>query len=79
MITDGIGNGSDSCGSAIASATAGNGDATNASIVTGTTIDLGVITVAGNNAVAELLGGSHSHLLKGRLHPALLLLRERLP
>ena len=57
MITDGIGNGSDSCGSVIASATAGNGDATNASIVTGTTIDLGVITVAGNRAVAELLGG----------------------
>jgi hypothetical protein len=59
MITDGIGNGSGSSGSASASAIGGNGDATNASIVTGTTIDLGVIpiTVAGNSAVAELPGG----------------------
>jgi len=54
MITDGIVNGSGSSGSAIDSATGGNGDVTIASIVTGTTID---ITVAGNSVVAELLGG----------------------
>jgi len=50
--------GSGICGSAIDSAIGGNGDATNASIVTDTIIDLGVIpiTVVGNSAVAELLG-----------------------
>jgi hypothetical protein len=55
----GIGNGSGFSGSAIDSATGGNGDATTDLIVTGTTIDLGVIpiTVAGNSAMAELLGG----------------------
>ena len=39
MITDGIGNGSGSSGSASDSAIGGNGDATNDLIVTGTTID----------------------------------------
>jgi len=59
MTTDGIGNESGSCGSVIGSATGGNGDATNASIVTGTIIDSGVIpiTVAGNSVVAELMSG----------------------
>jgi hypothetical protein len=70
MITDGIVNGSGSTGSDSDSATGLNGDVTNASIVTGTTID---ITVAGNIAVAELFSRFIYHLQKGRMKPALFL------
>jgi hypothetical protein len=77
MTSDGNSNGSGFFGSAIDSAIGGtiggNGDATNASIVTATIIDSGAIpfTVAGNSVMAELFGGILSHLQKGRLHPAL--------
>jgi hypothetical protein len=64
MITDGVSKGSGSGGSASDSAIGGNGDVTNASTVTGTIIDSGVIPiiVAGNSAVAGLFGGFQSNL-----------------
>ena len=65
-------NGSVTFGCAIDSASGRNGDATSASSVTGTIIDTGVITVAGNSAVGVLFGGFLSYLQKGRIHPALL-------
>ena len=74
-------NGSVSFGSAIDSASGRNGDATNASSVTGTIIDTGVlpISVAGNSAVAVLFGGFLSYLQKGRMNPALLKVGKKTP
>jgi len=73
MRSDDSVNGSVSFGCAIESASGRNGDATSASSVIGTIIDTGVITVAGNRAMAMLFGGFLSYFQKGRLHPALLL------